>query len=567
MNASKKQVSLSLGQRQIISYVAILALMSILTTISVVLVNQINTSFTQITDINGVKQRYAINLGGSVQDRAIAVRDMALVASQDEVDATVAIINEQAAIYAEAAQGMAEILSAEQTSSDEEQQLFAEIQAIEERAAPIIEKVVGLRKAGEFSSTINLINAEAAPAFADWRASIDALIEHEEAKSQLISVSARTVASNFSIVMIGMLVASLAISIVLIIWNIRAIAPLRGLTTGMLEIAEGKLDTAIPEITRRDEVGDIVTAVKVFQKNAIERREMRAKEAELQRAQAQRSELMEKLTKNFENTTGDLLADVGMALEKLRNSASTLGRTAETSKARASDAASVVSEVAHNAESVASAAEELTASVYEVSQRIAQSRETMSRAQNEANSTNEKMSVLETSADKIGEVVKLITDIAGQTNLLALNATIEAARAGDAGKGFAVVANEVKNLASQTARATDEISEQIATVQSETRDAVAAIREIVETIGVINDDTAGIADSINQQSNTTTEISSKISNVAQNTRDVASNIQQAMDAADETDAASGDVRAATASMEERAQKLDHSVKQFLHDIA
>ena len=113
---------------------------------------------------------------------------------------------------------------------------------------------------------------------------------------------------------------------------------------------------AIPEITRRDEVGDIVTAVKVFQKNAIERREMRAKEAELQRAQAQRSELMEKLTKNFENTTGDLLADVGMALEKLRNSASTLGRTAETSKARASDAASVVSEVAHNAESVASAA-------------------------------------------------------------------------------------------------------------------------------------------------------------------------------------------------------------------
>jgi len=134
MNASKKQVSLSLGQRQIISYVAILALMSILTTISVVLVNQINTSFTQITDINGVKQRYAINLGGSVQDRAIAVRDMALVASQDEVDATVAIINEQAAIYAEAAQGMAEILSAEQTSSDEEQQLFAEIQAIEERA-------------------------------------------------------------------------------------------------------------------------------------------------------------------------------------------------------------------------------------------------------------------------------------------------------------------------------------------------------------------------------------------------------------------------------------------------
>jgi len=269
---------------------------------------------------------------------------------------------------------------------------------------------------------------------------------------------------------------------------------------------------------RRDEVGDIARAALVFKQNGIEKKRLQeAQQAAEQQAVAERKREMHRLADGFESAVGDIVETVSSASKDLEGAATTLFRTAETTQQLSTRVAAASGQASSNVQSVASATNEMTASVQEISRQVQESSRIAGEAVRQAEKTDGRIGALSQAAQRIGDVVALITAIAGQTNLLALNATIEAARAGDAGKGFAVVASEVKNLAAQTAKATEEIAAQIGGIQGTTEQAVAALRNITGTIERMNEVTAAIAAAVEEQGAATREIARSAALVAEGT--------------------------------------------------
>ncbi|WP_404378941.1 protoglobin domain-containing protein [Caenispirillum salinarum] len=268
----------------------------------------------------------------------------------------------------------------------------------------------------------------------------------------------------------------------------------------------------------------------------------------------------------FENEVHAMVEIVAAAATELQSTSQNMAETADRTSSQSEVVASAADQAAGNVQTVASAAEELHASISEISRQVAEGNRISSEAVDEAERTNEMVNGLAAAAGKIGEVVKLINDIASQTNLLALNATIEAARAGDAGKGFAVVANEVKNLANQTARATEDISKQIGEVQGATEQAVSAIQGIGGTIGRISEITGAIAAAVEEQSAATQEIARNVQEASSGTTEVTSNISTVTEAATETGHAAGEVLTAARELSNQSERLKAQVDEFLHDI-
>jgi methyl-accepting chemotaxis protein len=276
-----------------------------------------------------------------------------------------------------------------------------------------------------------------------------------------------------------------------------------------------------------------------------------------------RAETLRKLADGFSATVGAIVDTVSSASTELEASAGTLTGTAEQTQARSGAVAAAAEQASANVQSVASAAEEMTSSVHEISRQVQESSKIASAAVTQAQETDARINALSQAAGRIGDVVKLITAIAEQTNLLALNATIEAARAGEAGRGFAVVASEVKQLASQTAKATEEISVQIAGMQTATQESVAAIKQIGDTIGQISEISAAIAAAVEEQGAATSEIARNVGEAAKGTAQVASNIVEVNSGAGETGAASTEVLAAARSLSGESNRLKLEVDKFL----
>jgi methyl-accepting chemotaxis protein len=343
--------------------------------------------------------------------------------------------------------------------------------------------------------------------------------------------------------------------------------PLNQLGNRMQELADGKLESEIPGVGRGDEVGAMAATVQIFKDNALRMRELeQADSATQQRAAAERRTAMENLASEFERSVDGIVRSVASAADGMQGTAQSMTATASDASARASTVSTASQSATSNVGTVAAAAEELSGSVAEISRQVTRSSEIANKAVSDAERTNATVQVLSTGAEKIGEVVKLIHSIAAQTNLLALNATIEAARAGESGRGFAVVASEVKALANQTAKATEEISAQVAAMQTSTSDAVSAINGITQTIAQMSEITNSISTSIAQQGDATREIARNIQSVAAGSNEISAHIGGVTQAAEATGAAASQVLANARELDNQSGLLRQAVDGFLAKV-
>ena len=339
------------------------------------------------------------------------------------------------------------------------------------------------------------------------------------------------------------------------------------LNTKMEQLAAGDLDVDIGEARRHDEIGDMAKAVDVFKDSAIAMQRLQAEQEELKRrAERDKRVAMEMLAENFERQVQGVVAAVTAAATQMQSTARSMTETAAGTRQQTLAVAAGANQATVNVQTVAAASEELSASIGDIGRQVSQASTVARQAAAEGQRTNATISGLAQAVQRIGDVVALIDDIASQTNLLALNATIEAARAGDAGKGFAVVASEVKALATQTAKATDDIRSQIGTVQSETGSAVAAIHSISSTILKVNDISSSVAAAVEEQTAATHEITRNVQQAAASTKEVSRNISGVSDAVERAGETASAMLAAADDLARQAQKLNREVDEFLTTV-
>lgn len=379
--------------------------------------------------------------------------------------------------------------------------------------------------------------------------------------------STKSEADRATILFFGLLGIALALGIGVTIGVTRLIArPVVAMTQAMTALAGGQKDIEIAGAGRTDEIGAMAKAVLVFKQNMIEAETLAAEQERERASREKRARRVESSAQDFDRNVSGVVSAVSSATTQLQDFAQTMSSVAEEANRQATIVATASEQATVNVQTVASAAEELSSSILEIGRQVGQSAQIAQNAVASADKTNATIQGLANAAQRVGDVVKLISDIASQTNLLALNATIEAARAGEAGRGFAVVAAEVKSLATQTAKATEEIGMHINGIQATTADSVVAIQAIGATIRDINEITSAIAAAVEEQGAATQEIARNVQQAAMGTSEVSANIVGVTRASSETGQTANQVLIAAKEMAERTDSLRDEVERFLSDV-
>lgn len=368
------------------------------------------------------------------------------------------------------------------------------------------------------------------------------------------------------LVAVGMVLVALLVIGVTMLFVRRVVQPLVGITAAITRLAEGDREIDVPARGRRDEIGEMAGALETLRLNAIEAARLESEHRTQQQAREARAARIEALTLEFDAASNEVIQSVGAAGDAMRRDAEASSRLATGTSERATNVAAGAEEASVGVSTIASAAEEMSVAVASIAERLEACAGIAASAVREVSDADKRIVGLDHAVERIGDIIKFIQDIASQTNLLALNATIEAARAGDAGRGFAVVAGEVKALATQTAKATDEITAQISSIEAETRAVVRAIKSVAETIGRVDAVTADISASVTQQRQTTSEIAANAQQAASGTKDVSSNVSAVSSAMSEAEAAALRMIAKADDLSARSSDLTERISSFLGNV-
>lgn len=494
---------------------------------------QVEDHLSTINDVNGVKQRDAIDMRGSVHDRAVAVRDVVLARNPQEIDKEVDRIDELAAAYADARGKMADIVADPSAVSPEETAALEAIDAVEESTLPVIARVIQLRR-DEDPQMTRVIAEAAKPAFEDWLAAVNAFIDLQEERNAAQTHEARAIAGGFRAMSLGAAGIGVLISVVVALSVTRSVTrPLARAVDVLESAAAGDLTRRVGG-TSRDEVGRMSRS------------------------------LDEALT-----AFGTVLSTFADRADGLRGTSERVAALSEQvadgasrSSEQAQSVAAASRDVSDTVQAVAAGTEQMGSSIRAIAQSATDASAVAERAVSTVSSASTTIERLGESSRAIGDVVHVISSIAAQTSLLALNATIEAARAGEAGKGFAVVAAEVRELAGQTARATDDITHRITAIQEDSAGAVGAITAVAGVITQMNEHQQTIASAVEQQTATTAAMDRGVTDAASGTARIAESIEGVVDVARATTASVADSRGAADDLAQVSAELTELVTQF-----
>lgn len=375
-----------------------------------------------------------------------------------------------------------------------------------------------------------------------------------------------TLSSTFMIIAICIIGGLVAGAVLAMVIGAGIANPINNMTGTMKSLANSDTTIEIPGMGRGDEIGDMAGAVEIFKENMIKADELSAAQRQETEFKEFRQRTMEGLMSEFEQSVTGVLGEVTSASDSMKVGAEGMVRAADETLQQSATVATTAEQTSGNVQTAATAAEELSSSIEEISRQVSHSSQIASEAVSKVEQTSGKINDLVVAAQKIGDMVALITDIADQTNLLALNATIEAARAGDAGKGFSVVASEVKNLANQTAKATEEISIHITGIQQSSQESVTAMDGIGSTIGNINEVASAITAAVEEQGAATQEIARNVEQAARGTTEVTSSMSTVNTAANDTSTAANSVLTSADDLSNHSSSLRGHVEQFLTDI-